>query len=44
MSECQFITPDRYCFEVGDGRVDPTEECDDGNAVNGDGLLIQRYY
>ena len=37
MSECQFITPDRYCFEVGDGRVDPTEECDDGNAVNGDG-------
>jgi cysteine-rich repeat protein len=40
MSTCQFISPDKYCFEVGDGHVDPTEECDDGNSVSNDGCSL----
>ena len=29
--------PSNSCFRFGNGQVDPSEECDDGNVVSGDG-------
>ena len=29
--------PGKACFMCGNGKIDPEEECDDGNLIDGDG-------